>query len=92
MLRLPQATTLVKSAPALMPTARNSAPSVSRIARRLHSCDDACVPNDAENAGTGARVLRNPVAGNTFSSFKEYREIARTYGPIHASRGSHPSR
>ncbi|CUS24647.1 LAQU0S18e01046g1_1 [Lachancea quebecensis] len=91
MTRLTQAITFVKTVPALMPMARASAPSVSCIARRLHSCDDTYVSNDAENTGTGARMLRNPGTGNTFSSFKEYREIARTYGPIRASRDSQPA-
>lgn len=32
--------------------------------------------------------VANPVSGNSFHSFKEYRENAKTYGPLSASVAS----
>ncbi|KAL3232832.1 Uncharacterized protein RNJ44_04748 [Nakaseomyces bracarensis] len=44
----------------------------------------------AQTASTAIRVLKNSspkrtTPGNSFLSFKEYRECAKTYGPLSAS-------
>ncbi|SCV01843.1 LAMI_0G14092g1_1 [Lachancea mirantina] len=51
---------------------------VKNLSQRLSS--DVAIGSTAANVSTGWKS-----SGNSFSSFKEYRQIAKTYGPLSAS-------